>query len=111
MALPKTLIENWKKQKHIKIEGYRSTSQKLGIAKHFAKKGMSEDKGEVILKFTLENKNSKCYVCLDREDYTIYPDEEEILLQAGLVGVVRDVKISKDGKLTTFDIYISDKLV
>ena len=49
---------------------------------------MSEDKEEVILEFTLENKNSRYYFCLDREEYTMYPKEQEVLLQAGLVAKV-----------------------
>ena len=31
-----------------------------------------------------ENKQSKYHICLDRPDYTMYEDEKEVLLQAGL---------------------------
>lgn len=45
---------------------------------------MDHDKEEVVLKIYLENKKIKPFICLDRPDYTIYPDENEILLQSGL---------------------------
>lgn len=41
----------------------------------------------------------------------MYLDEEEVLLQAGLIGEVRSVTVSKDGEITTFNLYIPDKLV
>jgi hypothetical protein len=34
----------------------------------------------------MQNESHKHYISLDREDYTCYPDEKEILLQAGITG-------------------------
>ena len=59
----------------------------------------------------MENKHSKYYICLDRDDYTMYLDEKEILLQAGLKGELINVAESDDRKLTVFTLHISDKVV
>lgn len=65
----------------------------------------------MILEITLENKKGKYYFCLDKKDYTLYLDEEEVLLQAGLIGEVQNVTVSADGEITTFSLFVSDKLV
>ena len=36
------------------------------------------------MKITMENESGKHYICLDRSDYTSYPEEREVLLQAGI---------------------------
>ena len=59
----------------------------------------------------MENKHSKYYICLDREDYTVYIEEKEVLLQAGLVAKVESVEYKQDKKLTIFNLFVSDKLV
>ena len=61
-----------------------------------------------MLEFTIENKHSKYYFCLDKEEYTLYPYEKEVLLQAGLIAKVESVEVSEEGKLTTFKLFISD---
>ena len=38
----------------------------------------------VLQVITMENESSKHFISLDREDYSSYLDEKEILLQAGL---------------------------
>ena len=43
MALSKKQIEDWKKQKYIYIDGYRSTSLKKSIASSFAALGETDD--------------------------------------------------------------------
>ena len=113
MALDSDVIEEWKNKKYLNIDGYRSTSLSYGVAKQFATLGRvrSKEKHEVILQIKLENKHSKYYICLDREDYTMYLEEKEVLLQAGLVGKVEEIKTKNDGKLTIFKLFISDEMV
>jgi hypothetical protein len=48
---------------------------------------------------------------LDKEKYTIYLDEKEVLLQAGLKAKVESVDKLDDGELTVFNLYISDASV
>ena len=105
------MIEEWTRKDTLHIEGYRSTTRNYGTARLFAMNAMSEDKEEVILEFTLENKNSRYYFCLDREEYTMYPKEQEVLLQAGLVAKIKSVEFDEEDNLTTFKLYISDKMV
>ena len=85
----------------------------IRIAQRFACHGMKKDdtKRKVLLKITVENKKSQFYISLNRADYTLYLDEEEILLQAGLSAKVTQVSKSHDGEWTIFNLYISDKMV
>ena len=46
----------------------------------------------VILKITMKNETGKHYISLDRDDYTCYLDEEEMLLQAGIVSKVEKIE-------------------
>mgnify|MGYP006953003431 CR=1 FL=1 len=39
-----------------------------------------ESKQMVLLEIFMQNENCQHYVSLDREEYTCYPDEKEILL-------------------------------
>ena len=41
---------------------------------------MNDDQYEVILRIRIENKKGKHYIALDRKDYTMYPNEKEVLL-------------------------------
>ena len=50
------------------------------VAKKFAALGATDELDEVLLKITIENKRGKYFFCLDNSDYTLYPDEKEILL-------------------------------
>ena len=70
----------------------------------------SDDKDEVILRIKMENKRGKHYISLDRKDFTMYPNEKEVLLQEGLVAKVESCEESHDG-VTVFNLYISDKMV
>lgn len=45
----------------------------------------------ILLKINIKNESGKHYFSLDSESYTPYPDEQEILLQAGLVGELINV--------------------
>ena len=60
----------------------------------------------------MKNESGKHYVSLDRDDITCYPDEMEILLQAGLSAKVNDVKEIEEesgDRITIIDLYISEK--
>ena len=50
------------------------------IAKDFAIKGETDVLDQVILRIRFENKHGKYYICLDKPDYTMYLDEQEVLL-------------------------------
>ena len=64
----------------------------------------------VLLVIHMENESSKYYINLNRDDYTCYPDENEVLLQAGLTAEVKEVKNVefKDQTLTEFHLYICE---
>lgn len=50
------------------------------VAKKFGAREETDDMDEVLLKITVENKRGKYFICLDNREYTLYPDEKEILL-------------------------------
>ena len=68
---------------------------------------------QVILSIAFENKEGKYYICMDRQDYSIYLDEKEVLLQAGLKGKLISVQVMIEGgdEITIFNLYISDASV
>lgn len=68
----------------------------MGIARAFAQKAETDQLNQVLLKIDMENKNNKYFVFLDRPDYTLYPSEEEVLLQAGLIGKLIAVEEIED---------------
>lgn len=70
------------------MDGYNSASLDEGIARYFALKSETDTNNPVLLKIRIENETSKYFISLDREEYTFYPDEKEILLQAGIVAKV-----------------------
>ena len=72
---------------------------------------MAQGKKKVMLVIELENSKSQYYISLNRQEYTLYPDEEEILLQAGLTAKIKSFNRSENGEWTTFYLYISDKMV
>ena len=65
------------------------------------------------MKITIENETGKHYICLDRPDYTCYPEEREVLLQAGISAKVEFTYQQKyNGKIyTVFNVYISEKQI
>lgn len=67
----------------------------------------------VMLNIEIENKQGKYYICLDREDYSVYPNEKEVLLQAGLVSKVVKVEQKEDkfGDWVIFHLFISDSAI
>ena len=85
MALTKSVIDDWSSKEFLNIDGYRSSSLDYNMARYFAHAGKTDEKLEVVLKIRMENKHGKYYFCLDKDEYTLYLDEQEVLLQAGLV--------------------------
>ena len=61
----------------------------------------------------MENETGKHYVFLDSEEYTSYPDEQEVLVQAGLTARVTLVSQMSYGaeEITAFDLYISERMI
>ena len=103
----------WKSKKNLEIEGYRSASMEYSTARVFAAMSMSEtdENVEVILRFKVENLENRYFICLDKEDYTLYPEETEILFQAGLVAKIESIEEEKDGDPMMFNLVISDRLI
>ena len=76
----------------ISFDGYSSTSMDEKIARYFASKSDTSDgKQIVLLKLRIENESGKHYFPLDSSEFTLYPDEKEVLLQAGIVAKVCSV--------------------
>ena len=63
----------------------------------------------VLLKIKVKNENGRHYFSLDSSEYTLYPDEEEVLLQAGLIVQVDEVQEEKG--MTIFQVHTSEKLM
>ena len=107
------MIKEWRESDYLIIDGYRSTSLKESVALNFASNAESDELDPVILKIRFENETSKYYICLDIPDYTMYTDEQEILLQAGLKAKVESYEIVNDnyGERTIINLYISDQMV
>lgn len=61
------------------------------MALTFAARNETDELDKVILEIRMENRKGKYYICLDREDYSLYRDEREVLLQAGLVAKIECV--------------------
>jgi len=82
-----------------------------GVALNFAEQGETDALDQVILSINFENKKGKHYICMDRSEYTVYLDEKEVLLQAGLRAEVMSFEVMNehtDSPVTTFNLYISD---
>ena len=80
LSLPDDIIQKWKKQKYLVLEGYRSTSLEEKVARNFANINETDYLERVILVIEMENKHNKYFICLDKAEFTLYPDEKEILL-------------------------------
>ena len=91
------------------MEGYSSTSLDQSAAKNFAYMSETDDLNPVLMAITLENETGKHYFSLDTIDYSCYPSEREILLQAGLIFKVQ--KVEEEDDLTIIHLYTSEKNV
>ena len=68
---------------------------------------------QVLLKINMKNETGKYFISLDKPDQTAYPDEKEILLQAGIICDLEKVtkeKVMAD-EVTVFHLKTSEKLV
>ena len=86
----------------------------IKVALNFAAQGETDVLDQVILAIKFENLNGKHYICMDRSEYTVYHDEKEVLLQAGLKAKVESFEVMNahtDSPLTIFNLYISDASV
>ena len=86
---------------------------KYQTAKYFAFFGDTDEKNPIVLRMRLENKKSKYFVSLDSKEYTLYPEEQEILLQSGLKALVESVQTVEDksGTVTIMSLCIKDEMV
>jgi hypothetical protein len=66
--------------KFLKLDGYSSTSLDEKTARYFAMRAKNEENEMILLKITMVNETGRYFFCLDRLDYTAYPDELEVLL-------------------------------
>lgn len=66
--------------KVISLDGYNSSSLDERVARRFASTMESDVLDQVLLCIEVKNETGRNYVSLDREDYTCYPDEMELLL-------------------------------
>jgi hypothetical protein len=59
----------------------------------------------------MKNESGKHFICLDRADYSNYPNEKEVLLQAGITATVLSVKseLVMADKITIFEVEVSEK--
>ena len=59
----------------------------------------------------MENESNKHYLCLNRPDYTCYPNEKEVLLQAGLKAKVISFAYEEHNNETiaVFELHITEK--
>ena len=80
------------------------------VAMNFAARGETDILNQVVLRIRMENKHGKYYICLDRKEYTVYLDEKEVLLQAGLKAELVSFEVTDDD-ITIFNLYISDSSV
>ena len=68
----------------------------------------------VILIITIKNETGKYYFSLDSKDYSNYPEENEILLQAGLIFEYHGhsvINLTQETTITEIYLSTSEKLV
>jgi hypothetical protein len=70
---------------------------KKSVARIFAWNAESDELHQVILQITFENKEGKYYICLDKPEFTVYLEEKEVLLQAGLKAKVESFEVTDEG--------------
>ena len=76
----------WCEESQISLDGYSSASLDQNLARFFAHNNdYKEGNLKVLLVIKIMNETGKHYFSLDTKDYSCYPEEQEILLQAGLI--------------------------
>ena len=63
----------------------------------------------ILLQISMENESGKHYFQLDSTQFTLYPDEQEILLQAGTKAKV--IEVTEEDEMTVFKLATSEKLM
>jgi hypothetical protein len=92
LSLNYETIEKWKSKKVLYLDGYNSTSLRRDVSLNFAIDSETEDLDQVILEIHMKNETGKHFVCMNRQEYTCYLSEQEVLLQAGLFGKITNVR-------------------
>ena len=111
ISLPNKVLNEWCQNRNISLDGYSSSSRDESLAMYFAfdSAKTSKDTVPVLLVIKIKNESSKHYFCMDKPDYTCFPDEKEILLQAGLVFNLDE--FSRDSKINKIYLSTSEKKI
>ena len=82
ISLPIIKIRQWEQQKMISLDGYISSTLDEKMAVFFGMKSRERQEGNalVLLKIHVQNEKQMLYISLNREDYSCYVEEKEILL-------------------------------
>ena len=95
--------------------GYTSTSRNKGEAIKFAIEDVQPDQSPVIFRIRMQNESGKYMFSMDSEAYSMYPEEEEVLIQQGLPFTVMAVEEREDtesqSKYTEILIDTSESLI
>ena len=70
----------------------------------------NEEVWRVLVSISMKNESGKYYFCLDNPDFTNYPDEQEVLLQAGLIFTVKEI-VQIDDDLMEVKLETSEKMI
>jgi hypothetical protein len=74
------------------LDGYSSTSLSENVAASYTRVNLADDMKPVLLEIHMKNETNRLYFSLDSEKYSCYPDEKEILLQAGIMTEIESIK-------------------
>ena len=72
-----------KDKKRLILNGLVSTTLKKEQAFKFVFKGLSKDDVPVLYQINNLRKDGRCYFKLDSEEYSLFPNEQEVLLSNG----------------------------
>ena len=89
------------------MDGYSSTSLNKSVARKFAY--LTDESIPVLLSITIKNESGKHYFSLDTTEFTNYPEEKEILLQAGLI--FQFVSIEQGLDITIINLKTSEAMI
>lgn len=113
-------VQNVKSDLTFHVEGFTSTSFDKSVAQEFAFKGVWGGRTPVLMEYSVElNEINNRYsgFCLNRPEYTAYPEENEFLLMDGADMIIDDVQILEsendvDGQYVVIKLrYINDWVV
>ena len=69
------------KKANYQMLGYTSTSKRHSEALKFATEDVPEGQTPVLFRIDLENETGRYLFNMNSEEYTMYPEEEEVLIQ------------------------------